>query len=59
MIAGLIVGGGVGYFIGDLLGEARGAASVPVYTPPTVVAPSPIQNTQTNPLQDVKVNPFE
>ena len=62
MVAGLIVGGGVGYFVGDMLGEARGAASVKIYTP-TLEEPladtKPLPTVKQNPLKDIKVNPFE
>jgi len=73
LIAGLIVGGGGGWYLGNMMGLNQGAqateaalaqqdqlrGSADTSAEVTSTAQNPLEDVSANPYEDVKVNPFE
>ena len=67
LIAGLLLGAGGGWYIGNMMGLNAGAAAMkeanvqPIQTQATTQAETsnPLEDVKTNPYEDVKTNPFE
>lgn len=57
-IAGLVIGGGGGYYVGGITGVAENS-QLEAVSQATSTSDNPFAEVKTNPLEDVKLNPFE